>query len=99
MMPEKATEAHITPLQVRRIAKIALYSPAVCLLRAFMREGLQPSVDQLLPATLTSLRSFFNKPYARAIVQRVSQGRTYPNRSWTTVRRPRSRRSSTNTSI
>ena len=63
---------------MKRLAEVALYSPAVAVLRSVRREsGAEPDWAPLLNVTLSGLRSLFNKPYAKAIIRRVSSRRTY----------------------
>ena len=66
----------ITQHQFKRLLDVALHSPAVCLLRAVVRacpEGdLRQWYGHALKGGLTGVRHYFNRPYARAIIERVT---------------------------
>lgn len=78
-------DIYITPRQFDRILEIALHSPALGLLRAVSRacpdsssateDGLGKWFGHALNAGLTGVRHYFNRPYARRIVDAVVGGR------------------------
>src|SRR5262249_41243489 len=85
-------DLHITARQFERLLDIALHSPAVCLLRAVSRscadasdaseDGLGKWFGHALNAGLAGVRHYFNRPYARRIVDTVvgKKGKGYTER-------------------
>lgn len=70
----------ISPVWVNRLALIALYSPAVSLLRAFrsVYPAHPPEVwSNVLDFCLGSLRHYFNKRMVQTIIRRHGSGETY----------------------
>jgi hypothetical protein len=77
--------AVITRRQFDRLLRIALHSPAVCLVRAVERAVPGASLHEwfgaALHAGLTGVRHFFNRPYTRQIVDRTTpRARGYVDR-------------------
>jgi hypothetical protein len=75
----------ITEQQFDRLLRMALHSPAVCLLRAIQRAvpaaTLSSWYSDALNAGLGGVRHFFNRTYARGIVNRSTpHGRGYADR-------------------
>jgi hypothetical protein len=70
----------ISQAQLTQLTNIALYSPAVCLLRAFHSVFQQETLkvwDKVLPFCLGPLRHYFNKRLVQTIIRRHGIGRSY----------------------
>lgn len=70
----------IPPVWLDHLTRIALYSPAVSLLRAFLSVFPQPPTDhwaEVLRFCLGALRHYFNKPLVQTIIRRHGRGRGY----------------------
>ncbi len=70
-MDDKHTPITVSPRWLQRLTLIALYSPAVCVMRSVV--SVFPDVGEELlevfPLCLNQLRTFFNKPVVRTIIR------------------------------
>ena len=73
----------ISPVWLDRLTRIALYSPAVSVLRAFgsvFPEAAPDTWGRVLELCVGPLRHYFNKPPVQNIVRRNASGRSYTER-------------------
>lgn len=73
----------ITPVWLDRLTLIALHSPAISVLRAFMSvfpQGIPETWGKLLELCIGPLRHYFNKPPVQNIVRRHGMGKSYTER-------------------
>jgi len=66
-MQDRETTLVISPRWVRRLISIALYSPAICTLRALTSLGNNSEWPLVLDLCFNQLRTYFNKPLVQAV--------------------------------
>lgn len=76
---DQSERAVISRRQFDRILQVALHSPAVCLMRSVRRAVPDAPIGGWWPVALSTglsgIRHYFNRPFARAIIERATRRR------------------------
>lgn len=75
-MDDRNSTITISQRWLRRLTQVALYSPAVCLLRTVtsLFADWDQHWDEVLAMCMSSLRSYFNKPVVQAVIRHHGEG-------------------------